>query len=163
MAELLIKPATSRTISRASNKSKSASERKQHPSVSEMVTTAIREMNERNGSSLQAIKKFIYTNYIVDESKISTYIRKFLKAAVESGKLIQTRGKGATGSFKLGKTLKENSEGNQSNDKSIASAMKTLLGVIQNKKKQKKIALALAKLPKYKKAASTLGKKSLKK
>lgn len=72
-----------------------------HPKTSEMVNNAIKEMKERSGSSLQAIKKYIATQYKVDAEKLAPFIRKYLKSAVESGALIQTKGKGASGSFKL--------------------------------------------------------------
>ncbi|XP_075991651.1 uncharacterized protein LOC142986982 [Anticarsia gemmatalis] len=72
-----------------------------HPKTSEMVNNAIKEMKERSGSSLQAIKKYIAAQYKVDAEKLAPFIRKYLKSAVESGALIQTKGKGASGSFKL--------------------------------------------------------------
>lgn len=72
-----------------------------HPKTSEMVNSAIKEMKERSGSSLQAIKKYIAAQYKVDAEKLAPFIRKYLKSAVESGALIQTKGKGASGSFKL--------------------------------------------------------------
>ncbi|CAB3262480.1 unnamed protein product, partial [Arctia plantaginis] len=72
-----------------------------HPKTSEMVNNAIKEMKERSGSSLQAIKKYIAAHYKVDAEKLAPFIRKYLKSAVESGALIQTKGKGASGSFKL--------------------------------------------------------------
>jgi hypothetical protein len=66
-----------------------------------MVGNAIKSLKERGGSSLQAIKKYIATNYKVDSEKLSPFIKKYLKAAVASGELVQTKGKGASGSFKL--------------------------------------------------------------
>lgn len=77
-----------------------------HPPVAEMVTTAIKTLKDRKGSSLQAIKKYIADNYKVDMVRISPHIKKFLKGAVESGKLVQPKGKGASGSFKLGAAAK---------------------------------------------------------
>lgn len=77
-----------------------------HPKTSEMVNNAIKEMKERSGSSLQAIKKYIAAQYKVDAEKLAPFIRKYLKSAVESGALIQTKGKGASGSFKLEPTRK---------------------------------------------------------
>ncbi|CAH1384093.1 unnamed protein product, partial [Tenebrio molitor] len=56
---------------------------------------------ERGGSSLQAIKKFVAANYKVDAEKVAPFIKKYLKGAVASGSLVQTKGKGASGSFKL--------------------------------------------------------------
>ena len=72
-----------------------------HPPTSEMVNTAIKTLKERGGSSLQAIKKYIAANYKVDVEKLAPFIKKYLKSAVTAGTLIQTKGKGANGSFKL--------------------------------------------------------------
>jgi hypothetical protein len=72
-----------------------------HPPTSEMVNTAIKTLKERGGSSLQAIKKYIAANYKVDVDKLAPFIKKYLKSAVTAGTLIQTKGKGASGSFKL--------------------------------------------------------------
>ncbi|GIY33640.1 histone H1E [Caerostris extrusa] len=72
-----------------------------HPKVSEMVVTAIISLKERGGSSLQAIKKHIASQHKVDMDRLTPFIRKFLKSAVAGGTLVQTKGKGANGSFKL--------------------------------------------------------------
>jgi hypothetical protein len=66
-----------------------------------MVVNAIKSLKERGGSSLQAIKKYIAANYKVDSEKLSPFIKKYLKTAVTSGELVQAKGKGASGSFKL--------------------------------------------------------------
>lgn len=80
---------------------KKQSTKAHHPATSEMVVNAITSLKERNGSSLQAIKKFIAFTYQADAEKLAPFIKKSLKNAVASGKLIQTKGKGASGSFKL--------------------------------------------------------------
>ena len=72
-----------------------------HPPTSEMVNTAIRTLKERGGSSLQAIKKYIAANYKVDVDKLAPFIKKYLKTAVTAGTLIQPKGRGASGSFKM--------------------------------------------------------------
>lgn len=73
-----------------------------HPKTSEMVNMAIQELKERNGSSLQAVKKYISANYQVDSpDKLAPFIKKYIKAALTSGGLEQTKGKGASGSFRL--------------------------------------------------------------
>lgn len=77
-----------------------------HPRTSEMVGSAIKSLKERGGSSLQAIKKYISANYKVDSEKLAPFIKKYLKAAVASGELVQTKGKGASGSFKLASSAK---------------------------------------------------------
>ncbi|XP_057322709.1 histone H1-like [Microplitis mediator] len=72
-----------------------------HPSAADMVIAAIKSLGERGGSSLQAIKKYIAATYKVDIEKQAPFIKKSLKAAVIKGTLVQTKGKGASGSFKL--------------------------------------------------------------
>lgn len=73
----------------------------EHLKVSQMVTSALTDLREPRGTSLQAIKKYIETKYNEDPAKLAPRIRKYLKSAVDSGSLLQTKGKGASGSFKL--------------------------------------------------------------
>ncbi|CAB3377656.1 Hypothetical predicted protein [Cloeon dipterum] len=75
-----------------------------HPPTAQMVNAAIKNLKERGGSSLQAIKKYIAATYKIDAEKLAPFIRKYLKSAVTDGKLVQTKGKGASGSFKLSAT-----------------------------------------------------------
>jgi len=66
-----------------------------------MVANAIKSLNERDGCSLRAIKKYIAANYAVNTEQLSLFIKAYLKTAVAAGELVQTRGKGASGSFRL--------------------------------------------------------------
>lgn len=72
-----------------------------HPSTAVMVTVAIKTLNDKKGSTLQAIKKYLALNYHVNLTKFSPFICKYLKTAVAKGDLIQTKGSGALGYFKL--------------------------------------------------------------
>ncbi|KAA5582532.1 histone H1/H5 family protein, partial [Acinetobacter baumannii] len=100
-----------------------------HPKTSEMVNSAIAELKERSGSSLQAIKKYIAAQYKVDAEKLAPFIRKYLKNAVESGTLIQTKGKGASGSFKLeSKTSASKKPGSGSGGASGGSSVRAAKG-----------------------------------
>lgn len=74
---------------------------KAHPPTAEMVNSAITSLKERSGSSLQAIKKYLTSTYKIDADKLAPFIKKYLRSAVADGDLIQTKGKGASGSFKL--------------------------------------------------------------
>jgi hypothetical protein len=98
-------PAATNPAQVAQKKTKSSTKKPRtkpvHPRTSEMVVNAIKSLKERGGSSLQAIKKYIAANYKVDSEKLSPFIKKYLKTAVASGELVQTKGKGASGSFKL--------------------------------------------------------------
>ena len=72
-----------------------------HPPVASMVNSAIKALKERGGSSSQAIKKHIAANNKCDVEKLAPFIKRYLKSAVAKGALVQTKGKGASGSFKL--------------------------------------------------------------
>ncbi len=78
-----------------------------HPPVAQMVNAAIAALKERKGSSLAAIKKHVAANNKVDIEKLAPFIRRYLKKAVADGKLLQTKGTGASGSFKLAKVKAE--------------------------------------------------------
>jgi histone H1/5 len=78
-----------------------------HPTTAVMVTAAIKELKEKKGSSLPAIKKYLAANYKVDSAKLAPFIRKFLKAAVAKGLLVQVKGTGASGHFKLAAEVKK--------------------------------------------------------
>ena len=90
------KPATPKAKKASKPKAKPS-----HPKTTVMVTAAIKALKERNGSSLPAIKKYIAANYKVDTVKLAPFIKKALKSLVEKKVLIQTKGKGASGSFKV--------------------------------------------------------------
>ncbi|OXA60662.1 Histone H1 [Folsomia candida] len=82
-------------------KPKGAKAAASHPPTTQMVINAVKSLKERNGSSLQAVKKFIADTYKVDTTKQATFIRKAITKLVETGKLTQTKGTGASGSFKI--------------------------------------------------------------
>ncbi|XP_015108282.1 histone H1 [Diachasma alloeum] len=88
-------------VAKKATKAKNPKPKPTHPSTSDMVNTAVKTLAERNGSSLQAIKKYIAANYKIDTTKHALFIKKYLKSAVTAGTLVQTKGNGASGSFKL--------------------------------------------------------------
>ena len=73
-----------------------------HPKYSEMVCAAIAVLKGRNGSSRQAIAKYLKAHYKVGKN-FNVHVNKALKSGVANGWLIHTKGSGATGSFKLTK------------------------------------------------------------
>ncbi|XP_035205096.1 histone H1E-like [Stegodyphus dumicola] len=98
-----------------------------HPKVSAMVVEAISSLKERGGSSLQAIKKHIASHHKVDIDRLTPFIKKYLKSAVAGGSLVQTKGKGATGSFKVsasGQKGKESGKQEKKPKKAAASSAK---------------------------------------
>ncbi|XP_071746649.1 histone H1-like [Lepeophtheirus salmonis] len=94
---------TSATLKKTSIKSKDGSK---VPTSSMMVMTAIKALADRKGSSLIAIKKYISAHFKVDMVKRAPFICKAVRSAVEKGELVQTKGKGASGTFKLSITSK---------------------------------------------------------
>lgn len=91
-----------------SNSAKKPRVKSSHPKTSDMVTSAVKSLKERGGSSLQAIKKYISSNYKVDSEKMAPFIRKYIRSAVTSGALIRTKGKRASGSFKWNSSVEKN-------------------------------------------------------
>ncbi|KAF9417279.1 hypothetical protein HW555_005593 [Spodoptera exigua] len=70
-------------------------------STKEMINQALIDLNTRKGVSLYAIKKYITEKYSADTDKLNYFIKKYIKSAVENGSIVQTKGIGASGSFKL--------------------------------------------------------------
>ena len=71
-----------------------------HPKYIDMISAAIAALKERNGSSRQAIVKYISSNYTVGDSA-NVHVKLALKRGVTAGVLAQVKGTGASGSFKL--------------------------------------------------------------
>ena len=117
-----------------------------HPKYIDMVKAAIGTLKERNGSSRQAILKYINANYTVSE-KAPTNTKNALKKGVAAGSLKQVKGTGASGSFKLAEKEK--------------AAKKPAAKKAATKKPAAKKA-ATAKNPVAKKAAKKTPKKSAK-
>ncbi|MET0107219.1 MAG: histone H1/H5 family protein, partial [Sedimenticola sp.] len=79
-----------------------------HPKYSEMIKAAVSSLKERGGSSRQAILKYILANYKVgDEKSANSHLKLALRAGVKNGSLKQSKGTGASGSFRLGEVKKE--------------------------------------------------------
>jgi len=72
-----------------------------HPKYSDMITKAIAALKEKNGSSRQAIGKFILANYKVDDKALASRLKIALKRGVDSGSLKRVKGVGASGSFRI--------------------------------------------------------------
>lgn len=80
-----------------------------HPKYSEMVHQALSSLKERGGSSRQAVLKYIMKNFSVgnDENVVNTHLKMALRAGVKNATLKQSKGSGATGSFRLGEEAKK--------------------------------------------------------
>ncbi|XP_005403368.1 PREDICTED: histone H1.2 [Chinchilla lanigera] len=74
------------------------------PPVSELITKAVAASKERSGVSLAALKKALAAAGY-DVEKNNSRIKLGLKSLVSKGTLVQTKGTGASGSFKLNKKV----------------------------------------------------------
>merc|ERR1712071_236526 len=75
-----------------------------HPPFASMIATAIKALKERNGSSRQAILKYIVANNkIGDAAKAQVHVRVALKKMIAAKKVVAggAAGKKGAGSFKL--------------------------------------------------------------
>jgi len=83
-----------------------------HPKYSDMIKSALKALNDRGGSSRAAILKFVLANYSLDPVQANQHLKLALKNGVKSKSFKQTKGNGASGSFKLaegGKPAKKKS------------------------------------------------------
>ena len=145
-----------------------------HPKYIDMVKAAIGTLKERNGSSRQAILKYINANYTVSD-KAPTNTKNALKKGVVAGALKQVKGTGASGSFKLmekPKAAKKPAAKKPAAKKPAAAAKKPVAKKAAGKKAAaKKTPKKAAKKPAAKKAtpkkaaakAKTPAKKTAKK
>ncbi|XP_029635062.1 histone H1-delta-like [Octopus sinensis] len=90
----------------AKSKSTKLKAPRSHPKYSEMVASAIKSLNQKGSSSKAAIMKYIAANYKVGNNtpRINCNVKLTLKQGVLKRTLAQTKGVGASGSFKLRKT-----------------------------------------------------------
>lgn len=73
-----------------------------HPSYKDMIKEAILQLKERNGSSRQAIKKYVQSNFKgIKATNFDTQFNAALKRGVTSGEFVQP--KGPSGTVKLQK------------------------------------------------------------
>ena len=79
-----------------------------HPKYADMIAAAVKSLKSRGGSSRAAILKYIEANYKVGANKavVNSHLKLALRAGVKNGALKQSKGTGASGSFKLGEVKK---------------------------------------------------------
>uniref|UniRef100_A0A673I8B3 Histone H1 n=1 Tax=Sinocyclocheilus rhinocerous TaxID=307959 RepID=A0A673I8B3_9TELE len=88
------------------NKKAAAKRKTTGPSVSELIVKAVSASKERSGVSLAALKKALAAGGY-DVEKNNSRIKIAVKSLVTKGTLVQTKGTGASGSFKLNKKQAE--------------------------------------------------------
>ncbi|XP_010195847.2 histone H5 [Colius striatus] len=76
-----------------------------HPAYSVMIAAAIRAEKSRGGSSRQSIQKYVKSHYKVGQ-QADAQIKLAIRRMLATGILKQTKGVGASGSFRLAKADK---------------------------------------------------------
>ncbi|XP_076001740.1 histone H1-like [Genypterus blacodes] len=147
------------------------------PSVGELIVTAVSASKERKGVSLAALKKALAAGGY-DVEKNNSRVKATIRSLVLKGSLVQTKGAGASGSFKASKTAekpkkpvvvkakkpaaKKPAVAKATPKKAKKPAAKKTVAAKATPKKAKKPAAA-AKKPAAKKAAKSPKKKVVKK
>ncbi|KAG2461371.1 histone H1-like [Polypterus senegalus] len=90
-------------------KKTSAKPKKTGPSVSDLIAKAVSASKDRHGLSLAALKKALSAGGY-DVEKNNARIKLSVKSLVGKGTLVQTKGTGASGSFKINKKQAETKE-----------------------------------------------------
>ncbi|KAL3832776.1 hypothetical protein ACJMK2_024390 [Sinanodonta woodiana] len=149
----------------AAKKSKSKKAPTNHPKYHAMIKEALEALKERNGSSRQAIHKYIMQHYNVgkDEKIVNNHLKLALRAGVKNGTLKQSKGTGASGSFRVGEKAKPEKKAKSAEKKPKAKATKV---AVEKKAKSPKAAKSPKKVKKpkaAKKAKSPKKEKSPKK
>jgi histone H1/5 len=124
---------------------KDAKAKPTHPPFFDMITEAIRKLNERAGSSRQAILKFIVSNFKVEEKTGNQHVKVSLKNAVKAGTLKQVKGVGASGSFKLSEMLKSKEKSAENQREQVPKPKSASTPSKQVKKAPAKKAAVVAK------------------
>ncbi|XP_057316981.1 histone H1-delta-like, partial [Hydractinia symbiolongicarpus] len=137
----------------APKKKPAAKKTADHPKYVDMIKAAIATLKERGGSSRQAITKYIHANYKVAENS-DHHLKMALKRGVTSGDLIQTKGTGASGSFKLGQVKKEKPKKKAAAKKPRAKKPTAKKSTPKKKPAKKSTPKKAAKKPATKKASA---------
>ncbi|XP_078389072.1 histone H1-like [Cetorhinus maximus] len=103
---------------KATSRSKAAG-----PKLGEQILKIVAGCSDRKGMSLAAIKKAL-SGSGVDVGKLGSQIRLSIRRKVESGSLVQVKGQGASGSFKI---PKKESQGKVGKKEKKPTAKKSLV------------------------------------
>ncbi|XP_033916551.1 E3 ubiquitin-protein ligase SHPRH [Melopsittacus undulatus] len=82
-------------------------EKIQYPSLRVMILAAVKEMNVKKGASIIAIFKYISAVYRYDIQRNRRLLKRTLEKLIAEQVVVQVKGHGLAGSFKLGKNYKE--------------------------------------------------------
>uniref|UniRef100_A0A8C8BF12 H15 domain-containing protein n=1 Tax=Otus sunia TaxID=257818 RepID=A0A8C8BF12_9STRI len=127
------------------------------PSVTELITKAVSASKERKGLSLAALKKALAAGGY-DVEKSNSRIKLGLKSLVSKGTLVQTKGTGASGSFRLSNKPEELKEKAPKKRAAAAKPKKPKKAVTAKKSPKKPAAAAAKKAAKSPKKATKASK-----
>ncbi|XP_059712907.1 histone H1-like [Haemorhous mexicanus] len=152
-----------RAATRKPKKAASGSKARQPagPSVTQLITRAVSVPKERKGLSLATLRKALASGGY-DVEKNQSRIKLGPKSLVSNGTLVQTKGIGASGSFKLNKKPGETKE-KATKEKRAAKPRKPVAKTPASPAEKPKKAVVVKKSPKKaKKLAATAAKKAAK-
>ncbi|MEE6514025.1 hypothetical protein FKM82_021948 [Ascaphus truei] len=135
------------------------------PSPTKLILTALASSQQRGGVSVTAIKKTLLASGY-DSIKNKKRVRLCLKRLVQKGSIIQTKGRGASGSFKINKKSVVESKkapigkGRKRGAKPKASKKQKRLGKKIKLTHKRKISKPKAKKPKAEKPPAQKSKKT---
>lgn len=109
-----------------SKKKKNSKKKNQPGKYSQLVVETIRKLGERNGSSLAKIYNEAKKVAWFDQQNGRTYLKYSIKALVQNDTLLQVKGTGANGSFKLNKKKLEGGESGSGSGGAASHHAKTL-------------------------------------
>ncbi|XP_060754411.1 histone H1-like [Neoarius graeffei] len=147
MAEL----APAAAPAKAPKKKAASKTKKSGPSVGELIIKAVSASQERSGVSLSALKKALQAAGY-DVEKNNSRVKIAVKNLVRKSVLVQTKGTGASGSFKLNKTQ---TAGKKAAPKARKAAAKKPTAAKKPKKVAAKKSPKKAKKPPAKKATKS--------
>ncbi|XP_052102388.1 histone H1-delta-like [Mytilus californianus] len=149
----------------ASKKKKSKQAPSDHPHYRDMIRDALTSLKERGGSSRQAILKYIIGNYkiSVEEKTANNHLKMALRAGVKNGTLTQSKGQGASGSFRLGEVKTKKSKTSSKKKETVSSPKKKVKKPASPKKAKKPAPAKKTKKSKPAKKAKSPKKKAAKK
>ncbi|XP_050970089.1 histone H1 [Labeo rohita] len=104
--EIMAETAPTAAATKAAKKKSAAKRKKTGPGVGELIVKAVSASKERSGVSLAALKKALAAGGY-DVEKNNSRVKIAVKSLVNKGVLVQTKGTGASGSFKLNKKQAE--------------------------------------------------------
>ncbi len=96
-------PAAVALKAKALKKKSAVKAKKVGPSVGDLIVNAVSASKERSGVSLAALKKALAAGGY-DVEKKNSRVKLAIKSLVTKGTLVQVKGTGASGSFKISKT-----------------------------------------------------------